>query len=375
MFWFRERVRSNSSIRCGRVVYNSCCKGGKISIPTFRPRPKPLAFLARFDGDARCNQFMKNIRQYNCLFTFTSMGAKIDRSMNNGRGPTVFKISGQVHHRVGSLIPSDGSPPQFIHLYIYDTANEVRNRLHALHLDERPAEPLDPQIVEEHTQMLDDHNPFVKQFILARDRLADYGDEDFVVRIVGAREGDLVQYNLPTTDQLAMLVVGDFTLDTLNVILSYRLGVVSCSGFLLCTPRLWLCSIPCCFRLESVAFRLALCMMVLTFPTEFRYFGLIPHFCQGVIPNGRSAYVFTSDTNRLQRVGCGSMCGCCVKSFPTGFRCFGPIPHFCQGIILNGRSAYVFASRPLCYTFLDHFHSDMNRLHRVGRGSMCGCRV
>ncbi|WVZ94970.1 hypothetical protein U9M48_040790, partial [Paspalum notatum var. saurae] len=214
IFWLRERVRSDSSVRDGRVVYNNCCKGGKVRIPPFRPRPQPLASLARYDGDARSNKFMKNIRQYNCLFAFTSMGAKIDRSMNDGRGPPVFKISGQVHHRIGSLLPSDGSPPKFIQLYIYDTANEVRNRLHALNPEERPCEPLDPKIVEGFAKMLDDHNPFAKQFRKARDRLAEHGDEDFVVRIVGAREGGPVQYNLPTTDQLAMLVVGDFTLDT-----------------------------------------------------------------------------------------------------------------------------------------------------------------
>ncbi|WVZ78244.1 LOW QUALITY PROTEIN: hypothetical protein U9M48_025987 [Paspalum notatum var. saurae] len=214
MFWLRERVRSDSSVRDARVIYNNCCKGGKVRIPPFRPRPEPLGSLARFHGDARSNKFMKNIRQYNCLFAFTSMGAKIDRSMNDGRGPPVFKISGQVHHRIGSLLPNHGTPPKFIQLYIYDTANEVRNRLHALNPEERPREPLDPKIVEELAKMLDDHNPFAKQFRLARDSLAEHGDEEFIVRIVGAREGDPVQYSLPTTDQLAMLVVGDFTLDT-----------------------------------------------------------------------------------------------------------------------------------------------------------------
>jgi hypothetical protein len=34
---------------------------------------------------------------------------------------------------------------------------------------------------------------------------------------VGAREGDPVQYNLPTTDDLAMLVVGDSSLDTFKL--------------------------------------------------------------------------------------------------------------------------------------------------------------
>ncbi|XP_066317679.1 uncharacterized protein [Miscanthus floridulus] len=45
---------------------------------------------------------------------------------------------------------------------------------------------------------------------MVRDRLADDETEDFVIRIVGPRDGDPPQYSLPTTDQLAMLVVGDF---------------------------------------------------------------------------------------------------------------------------------------------------------------------
>lgn len=226
MFWLRECSSGQSTVRGGRIVYNKCCKGGKVVIPPFRKRPEPLASLARFDGDARCKQFLKNIRQYNCLFAFTSMGANIDRSMNDGRGPPVFKISGQVHHRIGSLLLEDGTSPKFLQLYIYDTANEVRNRLHALNPDERPSEPLDPLLVESLLKMLDDHNPLAKQFRLARDRLAENGDEEFIVRIIGAKEGDPVQYNLPTTDQLAMLVVGDFSLDTYqrDIIVQARSG-------------------------------------------------------------------------------------------------------------------------------------------------------
>jgi len=214
MFWLRECAAGQSSLRDGRVIYNSCCRGGKVVIPPFRDPPEPIASLARFDGDANCRQFIKNIRQYNCLFAFTSMGANIDRSMNNGRGPPVFKVSGQVHHRIGPLLPANGNSPKFLQLYIYDTANEVKNRFRALHPDERSSESLDPKIAERLVKMLDDHNPLARQFRLARDRLAENGDEEFIVRVIGAREGDPVQYNLPTVDQLAMLVVGDFTLDT-----------------------------------------------------------------------------------------------------------------------------------------------------------------
>jgi hypothetical protein len=56
------------------------------------------------------------------------MGAHIDRSVNDGRAPPLFKIHDQVYHRVGSLLPSDDGSPKFIQLYIYDTTNEVRNR-------------------------------------------------------------------------------------------------------------------------------------------------------------------------------------------------------------------------------------------------------
>jgi hypothetical protein len=54
----------------------------------------------------------------------------------------------------------------------------------------------------------------LKKFRIARERLEDHPEEEFIIRLIGAREGDLVQYNLPTTDDLAMLIVGDFSLQT-----------------------------------------------------------------------------------------------------------------------------------------------------------------
>jgi hypothetical protein len=62
--------------------------------------------------------------------------------------------------------------------------------------------------------MLDENNPFVKKLRTASERLKDYSEENFVIRIVGAREGEFVQYNLPTNDDFAMLVVEDFSPDT-----------------------------------------------------------------------------------------------------------------------------------------------------------------
>jgi hypothetical protein len=157
---------------------------------------------------------MQNIRQYNCLFAFTSMGAHIDRSMNDGHDPPIFKVCGQVHHRIGSLLPMTNEPPKFLQLYVYDTTHEVNNRIQSLSSTDAPASPIRPEIVHELLKMLDEHNPFAKKFRLARERLNEHTNEEFIIRIVGAREGDPVQYNMPTTDDLAMLVIGDFSLDT-----------------------------------------------------------------------------------------------------------------------------------------------------------------
>jgi hypothetical protein len=169
IFWYNEWV--GGSHRERTIIYNNCCKGGKFVIPPYKPRPEPLVSLPRFDGSSTFRSFMHNIRQYNCLFAFTSMGANIDNSVNDGHGPLVFKISGQVHHRIGSLLPTDGTSPKYIQLYIYDTANEVKNRMKCLNNGETIAENLNPSIIQGLMKILDENNPFVKKFRMARDRL------------------------------------------------------------------------------------------------------------------------------------------------------------------------------------------------------------
>jgi hypothetical protein len=55
------------------------------------------------------------------MFAFTSMWGNIDRKINHGEGPYVFR---QIHHRIGSLLPE----PE---LYIFDKKNEIENRIWA----------------------------------------------------------------------------------------------------------------------------------------------------------------------------------------------------------------------------------------------------
>lgn len=62
--------------------------------------------------------------------------------------------------------------------------------------------------------MLVKHNPLVRQFRIARYRLAGYENERISIRIVGPSDGDGPRYSLPSVDQLAALIVTDFSLET-----------------------------------------------------------------------------------------------------------------------------------------------------------------
>ncbi|KAM0839242.1 hypothetical protein ACQ4PT_060443 [Festuca glaucescens] len=213
-FWYQERVKSASAITERRVVYNNCCKGGKVFIAPFKEPPEFLRALLDFDGPVRSTAFLEKIRQYNCLFAFTSMGATIDRSMNDGGGPTIFKISGSVCHRIGSLLPEEGKTPKYAELYIYHGGDEADNRIQALNKDDRVEGGLDKAIVKGLEVMLDTHNSLVKKFRMAKQVFEENEFANVSIRIVAPGKLDGPQFNLPSTDELACLVVGELMVET-----------------------------------------------------------------------------------------------------------------------------------------------------------------
>ena len=60
------------------------------------------------------------------MFSFTSMGGNIDKDINEGGGPFIFRISGQNYHLHGIVLPRDEEIPKL------DTCNEISNRYAAL---------------------------------------------------------------------------------------------------------------------------------------------------------------------------------------------------------------------------------------------------
>ena len=101
-------------------------------MPFMKQPPDALAQLF-FDKSSRASRnFIENIRQYNNMFAFTSMGGKICDVNKHGGGPYSYVLAGVNHHRIGSLLPPKGMKPVFSQLYIHDTANEIENRISAV---------------------------------------------------------------------------------------------------------------------------------------------------------------------------------------------------------------------------------------------------
>jgi hypothetical protein len=146
--------------------------------------------------------------------------------INNGSAPYVFKINGVVHHRIGSLVPNRGSKPRFAQLYIHDTQQEVQNRLGLFESDDGCANKPDPHVTLSLLQMLNEHNSLVKAFRYARDRLEQEGDQRVTLRLLGCNSRADVQYNLPTSGEIAAIIVGDYSADeyTYDVLVQGKSG-------------------------------------------------------------------------------------------------------------------------------------------------------
>ncbi|GJT76157.1 DNA helicase [Tanacetum coccineum] len=138
-FLFGERLKGDSNSR--RPKYHICYGGGKIyREPTLDPSEYIKHLLLN-------KHFMENIRAYNQMFAMTSVGAKINESINNGRGLYIFKVSGQMYHWIGLMCPLPGESPRFLQQYIYDTEHELENRM--WHFSGLDNSDLDLEIVQE----------------------------------------------------------------------------------------------------------------------------------------------------------------------------------------------------------------------------------
>nr|XP_043618489.1 uncharacterized protein LOC122590217 [Erigeron canadensis] len=116
----------------------------------------------------------------------TSFGAKIDNSINNGTGPYLFRIEGQIHHWLGTLCPPANEKPRFLQMYIYDTENEVSNTLQIF--SDNTRSQLSANFVSLITNELQECNELVKLFHTAKDLIHSTDVPNFCIRLYASHQ-------------------------------------------------------------------------------------------------------------------------------------------------------------------------------------------
>ncbi|XP_076906896.1 uncharacterized protein LOC143563178 [Bidens hawaiensis] len=154
------------------------------------------------------------------------MGGKIDHSINRGNAPYTFRLSGENYHCLGSLLPLQGCKARFSQLYIYDTENEFSNRQGVFGDNKSMDDELEIYIINYLKMMLDSNNHLVQAYRMVRDCFEENPQLDLKLRIIGTTLHDARQYNLPSSSEVAALIVGDIgdAVDNQDIIVTKQSG-------------------------------------------------------------------------------------------------------------------------------------------------------
>ncbi|RDB22730.1 hypothetical protein Hypma_009973 [Hypsizygus marmoreus] len=168
--------------------------------------------------DTAAKAFRENIWKYNRAFSFTSLGVKEDHSVNNGPGKPVFRISVELCHWSGALVPEHGQLPRYAQLYMYEPRA-------ALEAQMQQNSDLDRRTVEGLQDMLSHHHQYVPVYRHAFEILRTCDPVlDVSIRLRVAPGNDRRRYNLPTADEVAIILLNDASTETRDIILHQRQG-------------------------------------------------------------------------------------------------------------------------------------------------------
>lgn len=221
MHWPQERVHSSS---VARPRFQTCCKEGQVVLNEI---PEPPAYLRWLwtsdDGDAKA--FRNNSRFYNRAFAFTSFKYTEDRRLADRGihgGLRSFSIHGQIFHQTGAAM-REGAVPRYAQLYFVGSERAIEARTDGNNPN--------PEIVRRLTELIEQNNPFVEYYHTALRSLQESEQEGSLRVVLNPEFGLIVEphtdrrrYNLPTTDEVAIVIPDGANRNSRDVILFARNG-------------------------------------------------------------------------------------------------------------------------------------------------------
>lgn len=129
-------------------------------------------------------------------------------------GIYTFRVRGQMHHLIGSLLPPPTDLPAFAQIFIYCGGGEDEAEFRI----ERSGTQLNPEILLQFMEFMYANNPYARAFRMAEDIMQT--EEPRTLRLTTVTVDpeapglDHRRYNLPSVDEVAVVIEGDGNVGT-----------------------------------------------------------------------------------------------------------------------------------------------------------------
>ena len=207
---------------CGALLWpeeqsSLCCAGGKVQLEPL-PNPPPTLRQLWTEDSTEAKIFRRHSRQLNSALALASQTVREVRPPQGEYTPSVV-IQGRLYHRLGPLRARDGEVPKFAQLYINDPQCEDPEAEAALRLGHVRLGARTPaatrrvllELLQHLQQLLREHNPLVRDFIMASEVPEDEVEHLQLVISAEARPAGehARRYNRPEGMQEVAVLIGE----------------------------------------------------------------------------------------------------------------------------------------------------------------------
>lgn len=156
------------------------------------------------------------------MFAFTSFNFTPDTRLEDSGargGLRTFTIHGEIFHQIGG-VRREGAAPSYAQLYFLDTDEANNLRIAQSNLNS--------QIIRELTRVVEQHNQFIPHYRFAYELLhqSNQGAQQVVLnpnyQLVLQSGTDRRRYNLPTTDEVGVVIPDEVNSDNRDIVLFAR---------------------------------------------------------------------------------------------------------------------------------------------------------
>jgi len=169
--------------------------------------------------------FRDNLRTYNNVLSFCSLGVEVDESVWGPMGVYVFRIKGALYHKLGSLLPFEGEKPKFAQIYVTDSDpnQQIQQRLEFGHGH------VEEGVLRDLQTMMHRDNPYYATYKTAKERMVQDADLQLNLTTFNANNRDPRVYNLPTAPEVGIIISKDSSdvNATRDIIIELRGGQLS----------------------------------------------------------------------------------------------------------------------------------------------------